>query len=376
MKTYKERTDVILEKVKTKKNRQRAIRATIGSGLSVCAVALGLFLLAPSDTNPSNLNKYQESEYYAIIEKLDTLTYYTYGEDLGVLDGIISGSHSDMMVEGTTPDVDIALPDGDIEQDIEKNEPSYDFNGSQAPSPGDSDESYVETTDNQVAGVIEGDRIKRSSDYIYYMNGTNLSIYTIDGENSNLVKSITIEDKDGYKLSAYAHEWEMFLSKDCSTITILSSCLQSNTSRKFVCLINLDVTDPENITETARTYLSGSYLSSRLVDDEILLISHYRVEMKPDFANENTFVPRYGTPGNMNYVPADNIIVPEEVSNSLYTVVCKIEGKTLEAKSTAAFLSYAEDVYVSSDNIYATRYYSKEEQIKYGVLGIEIRLIK
>lgn len=345
MKTYKERTDIILEKVTAKRNKQRTLRASIGAGISTCAAALALFLFVPFDSNLPSIEKYQGNEYYAIIEKLNVATYHEpiYDNYFDMIVGEISQNVSDGIWSKDDMMSGSAAPEG----------------GSLAESAG---ENYVETTDNQVSGVIEGDRIKRSSSYIYYMNDTALSIYTIEGENSKLIKNYIIEDKDGYKLSAYADEWEMFLSKDCSTITILSSCFHSDTGKKYVCLINLDVTNPENITETGRNYLSGSYLSSRLVDDEILLISHFNVDATPDFTDESTFVPQYGTPENMTSVPADNIIAPDELDSTLYTTVCKIDAKTLEARSTAAFLSYADEVYVSSDNIFASRRYQKEEQ--------------
>lgn len=359
MKTYKERTDIILEKANTiKKNQKRRIRTALGAGISACAVALGLFLFVPYNTNPPSVNQYQENEYYDIIAKLNQATFKTPHYDNNfeaITDSLLSaaGGNSGKDYAGTAG-AEGNFADIDLNIKHENAVPEMDSEASS--------ESYEEITDNQVAGVIEGDRIKRSSKHIYYMNFSTLSIYTIEGENSKLINSYSIEDKDGYKLSAYQDEWEMFLSEDCSTITILSSCYNSDLNTKYVCLINLDVTDPENITESKRTYLSGSYLTSRLVDDEILLISHFRVEGTPDFSDVKTFIPQYGTPENMVSVSAADIISPDELSSTLYTVACKIDEKTLEAKSTAAFLSYAEEVYVSTDNIYASRSYSLEDE--------------
>ena len=312
-------------------------------GLSACVIAVSCYLFIPFHNNPPSVKEYQEDSYFSIIEKLNITLHDEpdYNNNFEVLyeevfsngfDGF-KNSASDMMAGGTIPEVEVEV----------EREQLY---------------SYEETTDNQVSGVIEGDRIKRSSHYIYYMNDTTLSIYTIEGESSKCLSSFSIENKDGFKLNAYAEEWEMFLSEDCSTITIVSSCYHTEHHQKYICLISLDVSDPANVKETQRTYLSGSYLSARLVDGEILLISNYSLGNNVDFSDKSTFVPQYGTTENMECVPADQIIAPDELSNTRYTVICKINEKTLEAISTAAFLSYSNEVYVSQDKIYATRCYS------------------
>ncbi|MBQ8040875.1 MAG: hypothetical protein IJ274_13600, partial [Lachnospiraceae bacterium] len=59
MKTYKERTDVILEKLNIQKKKQQRLRATIGAGVSTCILALGLFLFIPFDTTPPEVKQYQ-----------------------------------------------------------------------------------------------------------------------------------------------------------------------------------------------------------------------------------------------------------------------------------------------------------------------------
>lgn len=355
MKTYKERTNAILEKVNTKK-KQRTRRMTISAGLLACVIAVGCYLFIPFDNTPPNVDEYQANEYYDVIAKLNEITYDKgYNNNWEKYEDAVGGILSGPTDAGDVEDMEI-IEEGSAP---ENSSPS----NSQSSSSDSKDESYQETTDNQVAGVIEGDRIKRSSKYIYYMNGTTLSIYTIEGENSKKAGTFVIEDKDQYKLSAYADEWEMFLSKDCSTITILSTCYNHSINKAFVCLINLDVTDPADVKETGRTYLSGRYLSARLVDEDILLISHYDLGNYIDFDEPATFVPQYGTSEEKECVPGDSIVTPDKLSTTRYTVIAKINQKTLDSKATAAFLSFADNVYVSSNKIYATRPYYSEDKL-------------
>ena len=62
MKTYKERTNLILEKVNTKK-KQRTRRMTISAGLLACVIAVGCYLFIPFDNTPPNVDEYQANEY-------------------------------------------------------------------------------------------------------------------------------------------------------------------------------------------------------------------------------------------------------------------------------------------------------------------------
>ena len=104
MKTYKERTNTILEKVSIKK-KQRTRRITVSAGLLACVIAVGCYLFNPFDNTPPNVDKYQANEYYDVIAKLNEITYVKPGygnnwgeiedsvpEDIfGTLDGSLGG---------------------------------------------------------------------------------------------------------------------------------------------------------------------------------------------------------------------------------------------------------------------------------------------
>lgn len=342
MKTYKERTSGILEKANRIRNRRRAVRMTACSLVIIMAV----ILFTPYDTNPPSTDKYASNEYYDVINKLNAFTYETPDydnlfeevvEDLA--NGMVGGGSNSM---GSAPGA--SIPESDSSTAVDRN-----------PVKG---ETYEETTDNQVTGVIEGDRIKRSDKYIYYLRQDKLTVYSIAGADSKQVGSFTIENKDSYKLAAYMREWEMFLSQDCKTITLLTSDYHPGTSTKYVVLISIDVSDPTNIKENGRTYLTGNYLTARSVEGELLLVAHYTPNRNQiNFDEPSTFIPQYGTWDNLKCIDGANIVAPDELSHMGYTIVCQIDENTLEAKSTGAFLSYASEVYVSENHIYASRTY-------------------
>lgn len=362
MKTYNERTVSILQKATIQRRKRNLAIAAICSVLVLCITAVPM--LMPYRTTPPSVERYASSDYYPVIEKLNVLKYeppryknafeeyilapaYNFATNIGPGKGESLG--------GMLEDAGDGFFGG-------SNYPTADMNGAvSGTAPGG--EKYEETTDNQVNGIIEGDRIKRSSKYIYYLSGNTLRIYSIKGASSEELGRYEVASTDNYRLESYKHEWEMFLSKDCKTITLLTSTIDNATKHRHVALINLDVSDPANIKEGTRTYLTGKYLTARLVEDELLLVANFHPSTgNMDFSNPASFVPQYGPEGHMECIDADNIVAPDTLTTSQYSVICKLNQSTLEAISTAAFLSYSEEVYVSENNIYTTREYTEETE--------------
>ena len=321
-----------------RRTKDRLLRwgALAASLLLVVTVALVLFL--PYDTSPPDISDYQVSEYYPIIQKLNLVTYrpprYKNNFEL-LLDHV----------------EDLFLAKAE----------------SEAPTTemiGESGGGYVETTDNQVGGVIEGDLIKRSESHIYYLSPEGvLSVYSIAGEASELVGYYRIPDAPGaYRQNGYA---EMYLSEDCRTVTVLSPYLVKRShqnqadSRSYVEVISLDVSDPGNIQKKGSVAVSGSYTTSRMVEGKLLLISGFYVGNDPDFSREESFLPQINTGEGFSSIPLSGILSPETLSSSRYTVVCKLNEADLALEGCAAFLSYSQEVYVSTDSIWATRSYTE-----------------
>ncbi len=214
-------------------------------------------------------------------------------------------------------------------------------------------EGYVEVTDNQTAGVIEADRIKRTDKHIFYLDELTLRAFSIAGEESEELGSFMLHSS-GY----FMYDWEFFLSADGKTATVITE-QWDETNKTTVHIIALDVSDPANITEKNRLEISGTYLSSRVTKGKILLMTKYGVNRyNMDFADERTFLPYI----NGKVIPACDIILPEEANNACYMVVLQLDENTLEIQDQIASLSYAQEVYVSQNHIFLTRDFSHTEE--------------
>lgn len=362
LKTYKERTERILEKAKQIKKKRRTAAISITSCALGLILACNLALFVPYQAGGVDISVYKDSEYYPVIESLSTLTYdgsYTtnnYQEWFG--------SYKKIDYEATAPTAPADYPEND----------------------GQSNSAYAEVTNNQTEGVIEGDLFKRSNDYIYYLDYTPadyevyidcfgnteekivvyreatlvLNVYSIAGEQSQCVATFAIEPEEGTVFSGYETGREMFLNEDCTTLTVLTPSYHTESKLLYTALISLDVSNPENICETNRVYVSGQYVSSRLINGDFLLISNFTVKSGTDFSDEAQFVPQIGSYGDMTSLPIGSIVLPESATRAGYTVICSLDGETLDAIDSVAFLSYSDEVYVSQNNLFVTRKTVKE----------------
>ncbi len=372
MKTYDERANGVAQRIIKKKKQEKRISAMIITG-SICLALLvsALFLFIPYNADPPDVSMYADSPYYELIQSINKATYDPpeYKNNFEMLMGGLSDITKGEIMNGGMD----AMPNspGAAEGDI----PNED-NGTNG-----TNGSYVEVTDNQVHGVIEADIFKRSDQYVFHLNSRDvLNVYSIAGEDSQLVGYYDLaQGNDGYIFDSY-YNAGMFLSQDCTTVTIITAAYEKidDSSGKYSCLavLNLDVTDPANITRSGLTFITGSYKSARMVDGKLLMLSNYYINQNMDFADESSYLPMVGTPGNMQCIAAEDIAFPTELSSTSYTVACLLDGKTLEVVDSAAFLSFSDEVYVSENAIYATRTYTEEDERGYNVRMSQISCLR
>jgi len=326
-----------------KKNNRRVI-SVLASAACLAVVLSSVWLFRPYSTTPPSVKKYESSEYYPVIEKLSVLTwekpkYKNHFDKLASnLTGLFkAGAKGDAMMENAAPgdpgeDIFSGLLDGAMPE------------GTTSSGTLDDGGSDMEITDNQVVGVTEGDRIKRTGKHIYYLDENNtLRVYSIEGMDSKEISSLPL--LNGTK-NYYVNQWELYLSADGKTVTVMAMYGKQTPT---VCVLSLDVSDHANITEKNRLEITGNYLSSRVTGGKILLMTQFAFNKSTiDFDKAETFLPQV----NGQCMDIANIVIPEEANATRYTVVMKLDENTLATEGQAAFLSYSEDVYVNHDRIY------------------------
>lgn len=322
---------------KMSKKRKFLLIPLAAAILLICMLTTaGLWLFVPYSTSPGSINKYRDSEYYEIINSLNILKFEkpeyknnfemisnTLIDMLGIF-SIGSDLKGESMGESVAPEIDMPM-------------------------------DYIEVTDNQVVGVIEGDRIKRSDKYIYYFNDETLRIYTIAKEDTALVGEYSIKEEN----CVYPEDKiEFYLSRDCNSVTIVMQKLHLSDKTTTVDVISLNVSDPAHIYEEGRFSISGAYTTSRITKDGMLLITEFAIDTKNmDFDKESSYLPQINTGDDFYTIPANDILSPQNANLTRYTVITLLDENKLELIETKACFSYSEDVYVSSDNIFLTHPY-------------------
>lgn len=332
-------------KTKTSTLRISVVAACACFMLALCS----LWLFIPFNTNPPDVSQYRSSEYYGLIQKLNLLTFEQpkYKNNAEKLWTTLKSISFDSKGGDEMPESNGAVSGDGSDEGI-----------------GD----YQEITDNQVEGIIEADRIKRSNTHIYYLDEEVLRIYSIDKENTKEVGSYTFQE--GSK-NYYSGQWEFYLSADCKTVTVITQYYDKTDSgsHRYVNLISLDVSDPADIVKKEEFNITGGYMSSRMANGSILLLTEFAINKRElDFNDETTFLPQIDEGNGAYSIPASGIVFPDSLSNTRYTVVMKLDENTLDIKGTAAYLSYSEDVYVSQSHVFLTHVFADKKENDDGTL--------
>ena len=338
--------------------------ALIAASVCIMLTVINLVLFLPFQVKIPDIGKYSSSPYYAIIEKLNLLN----------IEKPKYKNNFEKWFSASSPSGGNAMS-GNADLDLPNSSP--DLNDDLASSP--SEDKYHEITDNQVAGVTEGDIIKRSDKYIFYYSSSahEIRVYSIENENSarictyNLYEAfpsftdegIYFNEKNNTEEAVFHSIKEMYLTKDCQSLITVSNRLDNNW-RWHTLIVSHDVSNPrEGIKQKSFIELEGEFKSSRAVDGKLLVFTRYGLK-NIDFSNPETFIPSVNVKDNdeNSFVDCEKIVCPDMIGVKQYTVAYMINESTFEYVDTCAFLSYSEDIYVSKENIYSYR----EKSIKNG----------
>lgn len=239
------------------------------------------------------------------------------------------------------------MPEGGFDDDVAMPEGGMDSEDSEAPGENGSsgsNGSYVEVTDNQVEGIIEGDLYKTTDKYIFRYRDRSLCIYSIDGENSKKISQTPIES-NGHKQYA-----DMFLSEDGKTVTIIQSEFVLDAEALFYSghnvtkLYSIDVSNAQQPIVTKTLEVSGSKTVARKIGDKIYLVTSYSISKnKIDIDDPSTYIP--GISGDMEHTcELERIYYCDEIKSATYGYVTVFNEADLSLSNEYSILSEVEAV--------------------------------
>ncbi len=305
-------------------------------------IAISLVLFLPYAPVTGNVSAYSGSEYFPLIEGIDEYRI-----------GLMQPRYKNNFQAWTAGLGNVFAPKYDMAPEAPTD-----------PTPGDMMESatngsYVESTDNQVNGVIEGDLMKMTDKYIFRYTGSHLYVFSIAKEASELVGLFEVPT---FQTTEYVGSAEMYLSLDGNTVTIMKQIFDKN-SKACVGLISIDVSDIKNIKLRGMVSIDGRYNTSRMIDGKLLLVTNYSFNRdKVDYSDPSTFVPAIDSGNGDEPIEFENIIYPDNVDGTDYSVVALIDTDNLALLGANALLNFTDEVYVSAENIFVSREYVSRAQ--------------
>lgn len=311
-------------------------RSIVAACILGAMLFLNLWLFLPIQTNMSAINKYSDSEYFPLIQKLYAFTNQPQYKNnfLAIVDGLSSFRIKNDSASG------------------------------ESTAPGDGNGEYVEVTDNQVSGVIEWDIIKRSDRYIFHLKPQGLSIYEINGTETAEVASLPVNDiLSNLDNGEYAGDPVMFLSTDCSTVTIILPIWTKNSGyNSQTAIVSVDVSDVSNISIKDRITFSGEYVDARLVVGKLLLFTrNYYSPTVDSYKNEESFVPQADHGNGFESMPFEKIVVSDNAMSKKCMAIYEIAEDTLEINDMIGiYASLIDGIYVSHDGIVLAASYTRE----------------
>lgn len=117
-----------------------------------------------------------------------------------------------------------------------------------------------------------------------------------------------------------------------------------------------DITDRTAPVESWRIYQDGGYVSSRLIGNQLIVISDYYVDITLDEETvvENCIPKATCVNGQIERVDKDRITVMDNVCDSGYIVVSTLNTDDKNTLKTQAVLGAGENVYCTTETLYAT----------------------
>ncbi|MCL2491967.1 MAG: beta-propeller domain-containing protein, partial [Coriobacteriia bacterium] len=247
----------------------------------------------------------------------------------------------------------------------------------------DSGEKTFSTTNVQVEGVDEADIVKTDGEYLYILSYDELIIARADGKNTKVVSrtfvdlsrkavssnrqnstsaEIASDDVSMVSPVEFPTPMEMFLDGDrlIVLLTNYDANIYQESSRYNMPLstqgaatfaITYDISDRMQPRKVAQSGQDGDYVTSRMQDGVIYLVTSYYIYQRPEFDDVRTFVPCLFAGDVRETMAPRDIIVPQSPSETGYTVITSISTKTGEHLDGQSLFGYISTVYMSHDSL-------------------------
>jgi len=216
-------------------------------------------------------------------------------------------------------------------------------------------------TNVQVQGVDEADIVKTDGKYIYHLVNNELIISKIYPEDSMELMS-KVSYKDGFSPR------ELYVNEDIVIVIGEQYKKGENYSREsYTKVIVYDASDRKNLKVEKEVEVTGTYNSSRRIDDSLYLVAEKYISLYREDDPDYDIMPLYkdtSVSNELKQVECSEIKYFPEFKCTEYMITVGIDLANLEKEaSISTYLGDSESIYASKDNMYITfTSYEKEDE--------------
>ncbi len=232
--------------------------------------------------------------------------------------------------------------------------------GNSSPNEMTKDESAFGTTNTQEKGIDEGDIIKTDGKNIYLASHENNVVYITSAEgNMKLLSKVKPTKTD-----ASIHEIYLQDNRLVVVYSVYNEKLENSITSKgyydccciaWVCsdtyIEIYDVTDAKNPKMLSNNMQSGHYISSRIINGKLYVVTSFGVNVSAKDYKENC-IPKTGEVGSEKLIPCDKISLISGNKSPTYAVINIIDIKSAKSTASSAIFCDPTDLYATEKSIY------------------------
>lgn len=245
-------------------------------------------------------------------------------------------------------------------------------------------------TNIQVKGVDEADVVKTDGKYIYSIYDEKIYISEANNGNPKLISTIDINsdkiEHEHYEMYIYnnilAVVANSYTATEEASDDIITNSIDYSTicggylSNSQVTVMIFDLSDKENPKEISNLTQSGRFTTTRKIDNVLYITSGYSINNYSEIDKDNpeTYCPTYNANGTTNCVPAEAIVITEDIKRITYTTISSIDlNSPDDFADMCSILGSNENVYASKNNMYVTCKQGDKTRIsRFSIDGTEI----
>ena len=237
-------------------------------------------------------------------------------------------------------------------------------------------------TNEQTAGVSEGDIVKTDGRYLYALSGNTLRIIRADGADMDAVSKIEFGDIWGAEFylvgDKIAVVGQRHISIALAKEKIADGAYWYPGGRDCTVLLVYDVADRANPAEIRRVEMDGYSVATRVIGETVYLVTNKHVWAPYEQADSELIMPCFRDTAE-EFVPFDfdNMFYIPGAADSGYLLTGAVDLSRDEPFAPTAYLGAGSQLYMSRDAIYVTKWSWRDDKeqtdiLRFAIDGTEI----